>query len=54
MLITKVDKKPVSSAKALHDAVTTPALEKGLLVQVLSRDGGASYLVLKSAATATK
>jgi serine protease Do len=54
MLVTKVDKKAVSSAKAFRDAVSAGSLERGVLLQVQTPEGGVSYLLLKSAAGATK
>jgi serine protease Do len=54
MVILKADRKQMTSAKALKDAVTASALNKGLLLQVQTPDGGVSYMVLKSAANATK
>lgn len=52
-LIVKVDKVPVASATAARDAVEKAALDKGVLFQVQTPQGGTSYLVLK-AETASK
>jgi serine protease Do len=50
MVITKVDKKPVASAKALKEALEGASLDKGVLVQVQSPQGGTNYVLLKSGA----
>ncbi len=52
MLITKVDKKAVASAKELKDAIAAAALDKGVLLQVQTPQGGTNYVLLKSAKTA--
>jgi S1-C subfamily serine protease len=52
-LIVKVDKVAVASATAVRDAVEKAALDKGVLFQVQTPQGGTSYLVLK-AETANK
>ncbi|HWG43185.1 MAG TPA: Do family serine endopeptidase [Gemmataceae bacterium] len=49
MLITKVDKKPIKSAKELRDAIDAGTLEKGVLLQVETARGGTSFVLLKSA-----
>jgi serine protease Do len=54
MLVTKVDRKSVANAKAFRDAVAAATLDKGVLVQVQTPQGGSSYLLLKPAAEATK
>jgi serine protease Do len=48
MLVTKVDKKPVKSAKALRDAIEAASLEKGTLLQVETPQGGTNFVLLKS------
>jgi len=48
LLITKVDKKPVRSAKQLREALDAASLDKGVLLQVESPQGGTSFVVLKS------
>jgi serine protease Do len=48
MLITKVDKKPVQSAKRLHDAIEAASLDKGVLLQIETPQGGTNYVLLKS------
>ncbi|HEY7309730.1 MAG TPA: trypsin-like peptidase domain-containing protein [Gemmataceae bacterium] len=48
MLITKVDKKPVQSAKELREAIEAGSLEKGVLLQVETPQGGTNYVVLKA------
>ncbi len=54
MVVTKVDRKPVKSATAFKEAVDKASLEKGVLLQVESPQGGTSFLLLKAAAPATK
>ena len=54
MLITKVDQKPVTSAKAFKDAATAASLDKGILLQVRTPQGGVSMLLLQATAAATK
>jgi serine protease Do len=53
MVVTKVDKKAVASAKALKEALANASLEKGVLLQVHSPQGGTNYVLLKSGAAAT-
>jgi serine protease Do len=48
MLITKVDRQPVTTAAKLRDLVTADALKKGLLLQVQSVQGGTNFVVIKS------
>jgi serine protease Do len=48
MLVTKVDKKPVKSAKELCDAIEAASLGKGALLQVQTPQGGTNYVLLKS------
>jgi serine protease Do len=48
MLVTKVDKKPVASAKELRDAIASAALDKGVLLQIESPRGGTNFVVIKS------
>jgi len=47
MLITKVDKKAVASAKDAQQVLEKASLEKGVLLQVQSPQGGTNYVVLK-------
>lgn len=47
-LITKVNNKPVKSAKELREAVEAASLEQGVLLQVQTPQGGANYVLLKS------
>jgi serine protease Do len=47
-LVTKVDKKPVKSAKELRDALEAASLGKGVLLQIETPQGGASFVLLKS------
>ena len=51
-VITRVDKQPVESVQALRDKLTTSALNKGVLLQVQSPQGGTDFLVLKATANA--
>jgi serine protease Do len=48
MLITKVDKQVVKSAAEARQQIEKAALEKGILFQVQSPQGGISYVVVKS------
>src|SRR5262249_2389577 len=50
MLITKADKKPVTSASQLQETVDKASLDTGLLIQVQLPDGSTAYRVLKSSA----
>jgi serine protease Do len=54
MLVTKVDQQPVKSAAAFKEAVEKASLEKGVLVQAESPNGGTNFFLLKSAAPAAK
>jgi serine protease Do len=47
-LIVKVDKKAVSSAASAREALKKGSLDKGLLLQVQTPDGGTDYVVLKA------
>ncbi|MHB1427042.1 MAG: trypsin-like peptidase domain-containing protein [Gemmataceae bacterium] len=48
MLITKVEKKSIKSAKELGDALESAALDKGVLLQIETPRGGTNYVLLKS------
>jgi serine protease Do len=52
MVITKVDRKPVQSAKALKEAVAAASTERGVLLQVQTPQGGTNFVLLRSAASA--
>jgi serine protease Do len=54
MLVRKVDRKPVKSAAEFKEAVEKASLDKGVLLQVESPEGGMSFLLLKQVARATK
>jgi serine protease Do len=47
-LITKVNKKAVASAAAVKEALKKVSLDKGVLLQVQSPQGGVDYVVLKA------
>ncbi|HMC66365.1 MAG TPA: Do family serine endopeptidase, partial [Gemmataceae bacterium] len=47
-LVVKVDKTQVKSAAELKDALGKASLQKGVLLQVQSPQGGISYVMLKS------
>jgi serine protease Do len=47
MLIVKVDKQPMKSASAVREAIQEGSLEKGVLLQVQSVQGGTDFIVLK-------
>ncbi|HEY7326813.1 MAG TPA: trypsin-like peptidase domain-containing protein [Gemmataceae bacterium] len=49
MLITKVDKRPITSARGLRDVIEAASLEKGALLQIETPQGGTNYVLLKSA-----
>jgi serine protease Do len=49
ILVTKVDKKPVKSATELRDAIENASLNKGILLQIETPQGGTNFVVLKSA-----
>ncbi len=53
MVVTKVDRKSVTSANALKEALENASLDKGVLLQVQSPQGGTNYVLLKSGAAAT-
>jgi serine protease Do len=50
MLITRVDRTPVSSATEFKKAAEKAALSKGMLLQVQTPRGGTSFVLLKGAA----
>jgi hypothetical protein len=50
MVVTKVDKKAVSSAKELSERLTAAAVQKGVLLQLETPEGGTSYVLLKAGA----
>jgi serine protease Do len=52
VLITKVEKEPVKSAAELKEALDKAALEKGVLFQVESPQGGVGYIMMKGEPTA--
>ena len=52
-LIVKADKKPIASAANLKDALGKSS-DKGVLLQVLTPQGGVSYILLKVAEAASK
>src|SRR5262249_15201427 len=47
MLLVKVDKKPVASASAAREVLEKASLEKGVLLQVTSPEGGTNFVVLQ-------
>jgi len=47
MLIAKVDREPVQTAAALKEAMEKAPLEKGVVLQVQTPQGGTHYLLLK-------
>jgi serine protease Do len=52
MVISKVDRKPVTSAKALRETLAGASLDKGVLLQVQTPQG-ANYVLLKNGAAVT-
>jgi serine protease Do len=51
-LVTKVDKKPIKSAKELSDALEAASLEKGVLLQIETPQGGTNFVLLKASKSA--
>jgi serine protease Do len=51
MLIAKVDNHKVSTAAQLQQTLQTASLERGVLLQVQSPQGGTNYVLLKSGST---
>jgi serine protease Do len=49
MLLAKVDKKPVSSTAEARKALDKAALDRGVLLQVQSPEGGTDFVLLKVA-----
>ncbi|MCS6853095.1 MAG: Do family serine endopeptidase [Gemmataceae bacterium] len=47
-LITRVEKQPVRNARECRELMERQSLEKGVLLQVQTPQGGVSYLVLKA------
>jgi serine protease Do len=54
MLVSKVDKKAINSAKELRDALDAAALEQGVLLQVQTPKGGTNFILLKKAKNANR
>jgi serine protease Do len=54
MVIRKIDKKSVASAKGLEEAAAKASLEKGVLLQVQTPQGGTNFVLLRSGAGASK
>ena len=50
MVVVKVDSRPVASASAARDALQAGSLQKGLLLEVRSSEGGVNYLMVRTAA----
>jgi serine protease Do len=48
MLITRVEKQAVATAAALSEALNGASLDKGVLLQVRSPQGGTNFVLLKS------
>jgi serine protease Do len=47
MLITRVDRQPIKSAKELRELLDKKSLEQGVLLQVYSPQGGTNFVLLK-------
>jgi serine protease Do len=47
MIVTKIGEKPVTSAAKAHEMLKNASLEKGILLQVQTRDGGKARIALK-------
>jgi len=54
VLVTKVDKQPVESANQFRDIVSKGALDKGVMLQVQTPEGGTDFVMLKAAETSDK
>ncbi|HEY7152769.1 MAG TPA: Do family serine endopeptidase [Gemmataceae bacterium] len=54
VLLVKVDKKQVQDVNAVREAVAAAALDKGVLLQVRSAEGGTDYVLVKVPAAAEK
>jgi serine protease Do len=54
MMVVKVDKQPVDSASSMKEKMEKAALDKGVLLQVFSTQGGTGYIVLKNGGDAAK
>jgi S1-C subfamily serine protease len=54
LVITKADKKPITSATELRDAIKDGALKSGVLLQGESITTGTVYSLLKTADAASK
>jgi serine protease Do len=54
MVISRVDRKAISSPKALKDAVAAASVEKGVLLQVQTPQGGTNFVLLRTAAGVNK
>jgi serine protease Do len=54
VVITKVENQPVTSASALKEAIDKAAMDRGVLLQVQSPQGGTDYVLLKSAEASTR
>jgi serine protease Do len=52
MVVTKVDRQPVKSASAFKEALEKASLDKGVLLQTESAEGGTGYFLLRAAAAA--
>jgi serine protease Do len=50
MVIVKADRKAVTSAKALQEAVSAGSTDKGVLLQVRTQQGGSSFVLLRAGA----
>ena len=48
MLITRVEKQAVTTSATLVEALKGASLEKGVLLQVQSPQGGTNFVLLKS------
>ncbi|MBV9123546.1 MAG: PDZ domain-containing protein, partial [Planctomycetes bacterium] len=47
LVVVQANKKPVKSARALQQLLTGAAMDRGVLLQVQSSDGGTDYVVVK-------
>jgi S1-C subfamily serine protease len=54
MLIAKVDSQKVTSAAQVQQALQTATLQRGVLLQVQSPQGGVNFILLKNSAGASE
>jgi serine protease DegQ len=48
MVVTRLERQAITTAAGLRDALDGAALQRGVLVQVVSPQGGTNFVVLKT------